>query len=65
MRNQQRTAQPLVYSVRGAVAASDGAVSRSRLYELIKSRAVDSRKEGRRRIIFGPSYRRYLASRKS
>jgi hypothetical protein len=62
VRHQQRTAQPLVYSVRGAVTASDGALSRSRLYLLIKSGAIDSRKEGRRRVILGPSYRRYLAT---
>jgi hypothetical protein len=62
VRNQQRTAYPIAYSVDGAVTASDRTVSRSRLFLLIKSGAIDSRKEGRRRIISGPSYRRYLVT---
>ena len=65
MRPPRRTAEPLAYSVDGAVAASGGVITRTRLFLLLKSRAIDSRKEGKRRIISGNSYRRYVATGQS
>jgi excisionase family DNA binding protein len=62
MRPPRRTARLFAYSVDNAVAATGNAVSRSRLYELIKAGKIESRKVGRRRVILAASLHRYIAT---
>jgi hypothetical protein len=62
MRSPQQPPQPIAYSVDAAVAATGNAISRSRLYELIKGGEIESRKVGRRRVVLADSLRRYVAT---
>ena len=55
-----RPAPPLAYSIKGAVKATDGAISRVRLFALIRKNEVDARKVGRRTIVIAASLHAYL-----
>jgi hypothetical protein len=51
---------PFAFSIAGAVEATGKAVSRTRLFDLIKSGEVDARKVGRRTVVMAESLRAYL-----
>jgi hypothetical protein len=51
---------PVVFSIANAVSATGNAVSRSRLFELIRAGQIDARKVGRRTVIVADSLRDYL-----
>jgi hypothetical protein len=53
-------APAFAYSIRSAVDATGNAVSRTRMFELIKNGEVDARKVGRRTVIVADSLRDYL-----
>jgi hypothetical protein len=49
------------FSIAGAVQATGGAVTRTRLFDLIKNGEIDARKVGRRTIVMADSLRDFLA----
>lgn len=51
---------PLAYSIAAAVQATGGAISRTRMFALIKSGELDARKSGRRTVIMADSLREFL-----
>jgi hypothetical protein len=51
---------PMAYSITTAVQATGGAVSRTRMFELIKNGELDARKVGRRTVIMAESLRALL-----
>ncbi len=53
---------PIAFSIKAAVEATGGAVSRTKMFELIATRAIDARKSGRRTMILADSLRRYVES---
>jgi hypothetical protein len=53
---------PLAYSIPAAVAATGNAISRTRMFELIKTGQIDARKIGRRRVVLAASLRDFLES---
>ena len=50
----------LAYSITAAVAATGNAVSRTRLFALIKAGEIDARRVGRRTVVIADSLRAYL-----
>jgi hypothetical protein len=52
---------PVAYSIAAAVQATGNAVSRTRMFDLIKRGEIDARKVGRRTIVLADSLRDYLA----
>lgn len=54
-------ASPFALSIAAAVQATGGAVSRTRLFDLIRTGQVDARKVGRRTVIMADSLRDFLA----
>jgi hypothetical protein len=56
----QEQAQPFAFSIAGAVAATGGAVSRTRLFDLIKNHEVVAHKVGRRTVVLAASLRDYV-----
>jgi hypothetical protein len=55
------TGAPFAFSIAGAVQATGGAVTRTRLFDLIKNGEIDARKVGRRTIVMADSLRDFLA----
>ena len=53
---------PHVFSIATAVKWTGGAISRSRIFDLIKNGDIDARKIGRRTVIMADSLRIYIAS---
>jgi hypothetical protein len=53
-------ASPFGLSIAAAVGATGNAVSRTRLFELIRTGEVDARKVGRRTVVIADSLRDYL-----
>jgi hypothetical protein len=53
-------AWPVVFSIATAVSATGNAISRSRLFELIRTGQIDARKVGRRTVIVADSLRDYV-----
>jgi hypothetical protein len=51
---------PFALSIAAAVGATGNAVSRTRLFELIRNGEIDARKVGRRTVIISDSLRDYL-----
>lgn len=51
---------PFALSIAAAVGATGNAVSRTRLFELIRSGEVDARKVGRRTVVIADSLRAYI-----
>jgi hypothetical protein len=51
---------PFALSIAAAVQATGNAVSRTRLFDLIKNGEVDARKVGRRTVVIADSLRDYL-----
>jgi hypothetical protein len=51
---------PFALSIAGTVQATGGAVSRTRLFDLIRSGEVDARKVGRRTVVIAESLRAFL-----
>jgi hypothetical protein len=51
---------PLAFSIAAAVNATGNAISRTRLFELIRDGEIDARKVGRRTVIVADSLRAYL-----
>lgn len=51
---------PFALSIASAVQATGGAVSRSRLFDLIRDGEIDARKVGRRTVIVTDSLRDYV-----
>jgi hypothetical protein len=61
MSNSQSEPPPsLTFSIAGAVAATGGAISRTRIFDLIRNGEIDARKIGRRTVIIGDSLRAFL-----
>lgn len=52
--------QPFALSIAAAVAATGNAVSRTRLFDLIKRGDVDARKVGRRTVVLADSLKAYI-----
>ncbi len=52
--------EPLSYSIAEAVYVTGGAVSRTRLFDLINKGEVDARRCGRRTLVMADSLRRFL-----
>lgn len=50
----------IAYSIPAAVAATGNAVSRTRMFALIKAGEIDARRVGRRTVIMADSLRAYL-----
>jgi len=50
----------IAYGITTAVRATGGAVSRTRLFELIKAGEIDARRVGRRTVIMADSLRAFL-----
>ena len=57
---QEQPVEPIGLSVAGAVTATGDAVSRSRMFELIKTGEIDARKVGKHTVIMAYSLRDYL-----
>jgi hypothetical protein len=53
-------ALPFALSIASAVGATGNAISRTRMFELIKQGEVDARKIGRRTVIIADSLRGYI-----
>jgi hypothetical protein len=51
---------PFALSIAAAVGATGNAVSRTRLFDLIRTGEVDARKIGRRTVIIAESLRAYI-----
>ena len=51
---------PFALSIASAVQATGNAVSRTRLFDLIRTGEVDARKVGRRTVVVADSLRAYL-----
>jgi hypothetical protein len=51
---------PFALSIAAAVGATGNAVSRTRLFDLIRTGEVDARKVGRRTVVMAASLRAYL-----
>ncbi len=51
---------PFALSIAAAVQATGNAISRSRLFELIRTGDIDARKVGRRTVIVADSLRAYI-----
>jgi len=51
---------PFALSIAAAVCATGNAVSRTRLFDLIRTGEVDARKVGRRTVVMAESLRNYL-----
>jgi hypothetical protein len=51
---------PFALSITAAVASTGNAVSRTRLFDLIRTGEVDARKVGRRTVILADSLRDYI-----
>jgi len=51
---------PMAYSIASAVEATGKAISRTRIFEAIKSGELDARKVGRRTVVMADSLRAYL-----
>jgi hypothetical protein len=51
---------PIALSIAGAVGACGGAISRTRLFSLVKSGEIDARRVGRRTVIVADSLRAYI-----
>lgn len=56
----QEKTSPFAYSIAAAVGATGNAVSRTRLFDLIRTGEVDARKVGRRTVILADSLRAYI-----
>jgi hypothetical protein len=54
--------EPMAFGIAEAVAATGGAVSRTRLFALIAQGQVDARRCGKRTVVLADSLRRYLES---
>ncbi len=52
---------PFALSIAAAVQATGNAVSRTRLFDLIRTGEVDARKVGRRTVVITASLRNYIA----
>jgi hypothetical protein len=52
---------PVAYSIAAAVQATGNAISRTRMFDLIKKGELDARKVGRRTIVLADSLRDYIA----
>ncbi len=53
-------AAPFAFSIAEGVAATGGAITRTRMFALIRAGEVDARKVGRRTVIVADSLRDYL-----
>jgi hypothetical protein len=51
---------PMAYSIASAVEATGKAISRTRMFEAIKTGELDARKVGRRTVIMADSLRAFL-----
>jgi hypothetical protein len=51
---------PFAFSIAGAVEATGRAISRTRLFELIRTGEIDARKVGRRTVVMADSLHEYL-----
>ena len=51
---------PFALSIAAAVGATGNAVSRTRLFDLIRAGEVDARKVGRRTVVLADSLRAYI-----
>jgi hypothetical protein len=58
--NTNRT-DAIAYSIPAAVQATGNAISRTRIFALIKSGDLDARKVGRRTVIIADSLRAFIA----
>jgi hypothetical protein len=54
------SSEPMALSIAGAVQATGNAVSRTRMFALIKAGEIDARRIGRRTVIIADSLRAYL-----
>ena len=54
------TTAAIAYSIPAAVQATGGAISRTRMFDLIRTREIDARKVGRRTVIIADSLRAFL-----
>ncbi len=61
MNTTDQPGSPLAYSIPAAVQATSGAISRTRIFELIKLGEIDARKVGKRTVIIAESLRDFLA----
>jgi hypothetical protein len=52
--------EPMALSIAGAVLATGSAVSRTRMFALIKAGEIDARRIGRRTVVMADSLRAYL-----
>lgn len=52
--------QPFALSITSAVRFTGGAISRTRLFELIKNHDVEARKVGRRTVVLAASLRSFV-----
>jgi hypothetical protein len=52
--------QPFALSIAAAVRATGNAISRTRLFDLIRTGEVDARKVGRRTVVMAESLRSYV-----
>ena len=57
---QNKADFPLIFSIASAVSATGGAISRTRMFDLIRNGEIDARKIGRRTVIIGDSLRAFL-----
>jgi hypothetical protein len=51
---------PFAFSIAGAVEATGRAISRTKLFELIRTGEIDARKVGRRTVVMADSLHEYL-----
>jgi hypothetical protein len=56
----QKQVSPFAFSVSAAVEATGRAISRTRLFELIRTGEIDARKVGRRTVVMADSLHEYL-----
>lgn len=56
------TPEPIAYDIRAAVSASNGAVSRTALYQAIKDGELTLRKRGKRSFLLAADFRQWLES---
>jgi hypothetical protein len=63
--DSEKQIAPIVYSVKSAVAATRGAISRTRMFELLKTGQIDARRIGRRTVIMADSLHAYFKNQPS